>query len=121
MIASILKHCRNGLLYILTLPILVLALSIFAIIGIFEFIILGSKAIYYFFTGRNLFGDLPEDIKVKAILAEMSNPVTTLNLKEEVKEEVVENSYLTQNEEENYTETGVDISYTDNDDIGGEL
>ncbi len=68
MIQSILKKFLKGLLYIFILPGVLVILSFYSVIGIFMFVFLGIKAILLFFTGRNLFGDLPEDIKARQIL-----------------------------------------------------
>ena len=68
MIAAIIKKFVHGILYIFILPLLLIVLSVYAIIGVFMFVFVGLKAILLFFTGRNLFGDLPEDIKAKQIL-----------------------------------------------------
>ena len=68
MITAILKKFLRGVLYIFVLPLLLVVLSIYAVIGIFVFVFLGIKAIFLFFTGRNLFGELPEDIKARQIL-----------------------------------------------------
>lgn len=68
MFTDILKKCGRGLLYIITLPILLVVLSIYAVIGVIQFFVVGIKSIWYFFTGRNLFGEFPEDVKAREIL-----------------------------------------------------
>lgn len=68
MISSILKKFFRGVLYLFVLPLLCAVLAVYAVIGVFMFFFLGIKAIILFFTGRNLFGDLPEDIKARQIL-----------------------------------------------------
>ena len=68
MLTDILKKCGRGLLYIITLPILLLILAVYAVIGVIQFFFVGIKSIWYFFTGRNLFGEFPEDVKAREIL-----------------------------------------------------
>lgn len=64
----IFKKFLKGLQYLFTLPILVVVLSIVAVIGVGMFIFIGIKAIFLYFTGRNIFGEFPEDIKAKEII-----------------------------------------------------
>ena len=78
MFTDILKKCGRGLLYIVTLPILLLVLAVYAVIGIVEFFFVGIKSILYFFSGRNLFGEFPEDIKAREILE--GKNVTNINI-----------------------------------------
>lgn len=59
------KNLGKGLLYILVLPLLVVALAIYAVVALFIFLFLAIKGLVLFFTGRSLFGDLPEDIEAK--------------------------------------------------------
>ena len=82
MFGDILKKCGRGVLYIFTLPVLVVVLAIYGVIGVLEFFFVGIKSIWYFFTGRNLFGEFPEDIKAREILE--GKDVTSINI---VKEE----------------------------------
>ena len=64
---GILKGIAKGLGYFLLFPILVIAISLYAVIGLFVFLFQVGKLIFLFFTGRNLFGDLPEDEEVKRL------------------------------------------------------
>ncbi len=73
MLTTIFKHCRNGLIYICIVPAVLIMVLVYGLIGIVEFFIVGIRALIYFFSGRNLFGDLPEDVKVKEILAAQNN------------------------------------------------
>ena len=77
---TILKALGKGLLYVLLFPLLVAAVSLYGVFGIFVFLFTFGKMIYLFFTGRSLSSDLEEDIKVKAIIAKK-------NGEEEEKEE----------------------------------
>ena len=65
---SIFKKFGQGLLYILVLPIFLLAVIIFGIYGIGLFIVLMIKSIICFFKGKSLYEDLPEDIEAQRIL-----------------------------------------------------
>ena len=86
MLTDILKKCLRGLIYILTLPILLLVLSFYAVVGVIQFFYVGIKSIWYFFTGRNLFGEFPEDVKAREILE--GKEVTNINIiQEPIKEE----------------------------------
>ncbi|MBE6135903.1 MAG: hypothetical protein E7181_01385 [Erysipelotrichaceae bacterium] len=78
MLTDILKKCGRGVLYIITLPILLVVLSIYAVIGVIQFFYVGIKSIWYFFTGRNLFGEFPEDVKAREILE--GKEVTNINI-----------------------------------------
>ena len=78
MITEILKKCGKGFLYILTLPVLLVILAFYAVIGVVQFFYVGIKSILYFFTGRNLFGEFPEDIKAREILE--GKNVTNINI-----------------------------------------
>ena len=64
---NLLKSFGKGLLYILVLPVLLVILSVYIVIGVAMFIFVGIKGLILFFTGRN-FGELEEDIKARAIL-----------------------------------------------------
>jgi len=64
----------KGLLYLLVLPIFLVVITIVAIVGLFGFVYLFIKQIILFFTGRSLYADLPEDIKVKALLEPVEQP-----------------------------------------------
>jgi len=65
---SILKKFGQGILYLFVLPLLLVAVAIFGVYGIFLFIILMIKSIILFFKGKSLQSDLPEDIEAKRIL-----------------------------------------------------
>lgn len=72
----------KGLLYLFTLPGLIVILSVGAVVGIFYFFALGVKGIILFFQGKSLFKDLPEDIEVRRIKAS-NQPVVEEEKKEE--------------------------------------
>ncbi len=67
--ANFFKSFGKGILYILVLPVLLIALAVYLVISIFVFIFLFIKSIVLFFTGHSLQEDLPEDIEAKKRLA----------------------------------------------------
>ena len=66
--SNVFKSIGRGLLYIVLFPLILVAIAIYAVYGVGVFIFQLGKLIYLFFTGRTLNSDLPEDIKVKALL-----------------------------------------------------
>ena len=58
---NLLKTFGRGILYVLGLPFFILALLIFAVIGLFAFLFQAIKSIIFFFTGQRFFPELPED------------------------------------------------------------
>lgn len=79
------KSLAKGLLYFLAFPGIIIAVSVYAVFGVFVFLYQFGKLIYLFFTGRTLFTDLEEDRQVKAIIE--ANKID-VNQAEEVKEVV---------------------------------
>ena len=73
----LLKKFLKGLLYLVVLPLLLVSLCIYAVIGLVVFIIIGVKASILFFTGRNIFGRLPEDIKAEEIIKSKQQSLDT--------------------------------------------
>ena len=65
--ASLLKSFGKGCLYLLVLPVLLVILAVYAVLGVGMFVFVSIKGIILFFTGRS-FGELSEDIKARAIL-----------------------------------------------------
>lgn len=91
---NLLKSFGKGCLYILVLPLLLVILSVYAVIGIVMFIYMGVKAAILFFTGRN-FGELNEDIKARAILEGKQEEVVLTNVTmEEEKPEAPQNDFV---------------------------
>ena len=76
---GILKSIAKGLGYFFLFPILVIAIALYAVAGFFVIVYQFIKMIYLFFTGRNLFGDLPEDVEVKRLKAINNTEETSLN------------------------------------------
>lgn len=59
------KNFGKGILYVLVLPVIIVALAIYAVVALFVFIFLAFKGLILFFTGRSLYEDLPEDKEAK--------------------------------------------------------
>lgn len=87
------KNFGKGILYVLVLPFLLVILALYFGVSIIVFCYLGIKGIILFLTGRNLFGDFPEDIEAKRILNGESNSTSQV---EEVKP-IEENNSSTSN------------------------
>lgn len=75
------KTIAKGIGYFFLFPLLVIAITLYAVFGVFVFIFQFGKLIFLFFSGRNLFSELPEDVQVRTII-EANKP------SEEEKEEV---------------------------------
>lgn len=86
--SSLLKGFGKGILYLFTLPVLLIVLSFYSVIGLASFIFMFVKSVILFFTGRSLHDDLPEDKKAKEILNRQVG-----NIQEENKEPVQDNSF----------------------------
>lgn len=65
---SFFKSFGKGVLYILTLPAVLIVLVFYAIIGLITFLFLMIKSVILFFKGKTIFSELPEDIKAREIL-----------------------------------------------------
>jgi hypothetical protein len=59
------KNFGKGILYVLVLPLIIVALAIYGVVALFIFIYLAIKGLVLFFTGRSLYEDLPEDKEAK--------------------------------------------------------
>lgn len=66
--AGFFKSFGKGILYLFILPLLIVVLAFYGIIGLGGFIFMFFKSVVLFFTGRSLHDDLPEDKKAKEIL-----------------------------------------------------
>ena len=74
---GLLKAFGKGLLYVVGLPFFLLALLIFAVIGLLLFIYQIIRSIIYFFTGQKFFPELPEDkeLRLRKEAAERTNQI----------------------------------------------
>ena len=70
--ASIFKNIGKGIGYFFLFPGLLIAIALYAVFGLIVFIFQFFKLIFLFFSGRNLFSDLPEDIELKLIKEKQS-------------------------------------------------
>ena len=62
---DLLKAFGRGILYILCFPFFLVALAIFAVIGLLAFLFQLIKSIIFFFTGQKFFPELPEDKELR--------------------------------------------------------
>ena len=62
---GLLKAFGKGLLYVIGFPFFLLALLVFAVIGLLLFIYQIIRSIIYFFTGQKFFPELPEDKELR--------------------------------------------------------
>lgn len=65
---SFFKGILKGLFYVVFFPLGLIAISLYAIFGIFVFIYRLVRLAILFFTGRNLKNELPEDEEVRKLL-----------------------------------------------------
>jgi hypothetical protein len=78
-----LKTFAKGVLYVVTLPLMILILALFALCGMFYFIFLSIKSVVLFFQGKTIFTELEEDKKAKEILYGKTQEETTQDLDSE--------------------------------------
>ena len=83
---KIFKGIGKGIGYFFAFPGLLIAIAIYSVFGLIVFVFQFFKLIILFFTGRNLFSDLPEDIELKAKLTK-DEPKEEEENKEETKKE----------------------------------
>ncbi len=62
---DLLKAFGRGIIYVLCFPFFVVALAIFAVIGLLAFLFQLIKSIIFFFTGQKFFPELPEDKELR--------------------------------------------------------
>ena len=62
---NIFRNIGRGIGYFFAFPGIIIAVALYAIVGIFVFVFQFFKLVFLFFTGRTLFSDLPEDIELK--------------------------------------------------------
>ena len=74
---GLLKAFGKGLLYVVGLPFFLLALLVFAVIGLFLFIYQIIRSVIYFFTGQKFFPELPEDRELR-VRKEAANSATEI-------------------------------------------
>lgn len=85
---NIIKKFFQGIIYVITFPVFLFFLALFAIYGIFLMIQQFILFVYNFFTGRSVKGELPEDVRAKKIInGEDPDAVTTIIGQEKEPEE----------------------------------
>jgi len=62
---DLLKAFGRGILYVICFPFFLVALAIFALIGLLAFLFQLIKSIFFFFTGQKFFPELPEDKELR--------------------------------------------------------
>ena len=70
---GLLKMFGKGILYVIGFPFFVVALVLFGAVGVFLFIFQLIKSIFYFFTGRKFFPELPEDKELRLLKEKAAN------------------------------------------------
>jgi len=106
---GLLKAFGKGLLYVIGFPFFLLALAIFAVIGLFLFIYQIIRSIIYFFTGQKFFPELEEDkeLRLRKEAAERSNEIIDQPVEnhQEIITPLIEERPLVSEPEENSFET----------------
>lgn len=87
---SLLKTFGKGILYVIGLPFFLVALVLFGAVGLIAFIVQLFMSIFYFFSGRKFFPDLPEDLELRAL---REGPRVSDNDEEEKEEEPITQAY----------------------------
>ena len=71
---SLIKTFGKGILYVIGLPFFLLALLLFAVIGIFLFLFQIIRSVIYFFTGQKFFPELEEDKQLRLLKEKIAGP-----------------------------------------------
>ena len=87
---SLLKTFGKGILYVVGLPFFLVALVLFGAVGLVAFIVQLVMSIFYFFSGRKFFPDLPEDLELRAL---REGPRVSDNEDEEKEQEPIPQEY----------------------------
>ena len=82
---SLLKTFGKGILYVIGMPFFILALVLFAVIGIFLFLFQIIRSVIYFFTGQKFFPELEEDKQLR-LLKEKAAGLNSEEEEEQVEE-----------------------------------
>lgn len=89
--ANFFKVFGLGVLYVVTFPLMVLLLALYAAYCLIMFIYMGVRSIISFFSGGTPMGDMKEDVEAKRIL-----------LARKMKEEAIENILISPNSQFGY-------------------
>ena len=94
------KALGMGLLYVVTLPLIIVALAIGIVYCFILFLVLAVKALVSFFSGRSIFRDLEEDLLADRIYeANVVNAAASLQAAKVARVEA-ENQEVEEEEEE---------------------
>lgn len=72
------KALGKGIIYVITLPLLLVFLAIYFVVSLFSFLVIGIKGIILFFKGENIVGDLKEDVEAKKRMAILQDPLSLI-------------------------------------------
>ena len=78
-----LKIFGLGVLYVITLPLMLLVLAFYAAYGLLYFLFLSGKSVILFFKGKTVFSELEEDKKAKEILCGSSQKQVAISVTEQ--------------------------------------
>ena len=101
------KIFLQGLLYVVTLPLILLILALYGVYCVFVFIYIAIRSIVVFFMGGTPLGDLPEDVETKRILMQRAAATpenSTQALAEAITQsqmQIMQSFYAQQNQQQN--------------------
>ena len=114
---GLLKAFGKGLLYVVGLPFFLLALLLFAVIGLLLFIYQIIRSIIYFFTGQKFFPELPEDkeLRLRKEAANSANEIIDQPVEEhhDIIMPLIEEKPIVSEPEENSFETVEEACFKD--------
>lgn len=114
------KIFLQGLLYVVTLPLILLILALYGVYCVFVFIYIAIRSIVVFFMGGTPLGDLPEDVEAKRILMQRAAATpenSTQALAEAITQsqmQIMQNFYAQQNQQQNESVQPQDNFVTEN-------
>ena len=122
---GLLKAFGKGLLYVIGFPFFLLALAVFAVIGLFLFIYQIIRSIIYFFTGQKFFPELEEDkeLRLRKEAAERGNEIIDQPVEDhqEIITPLIEERPLVSEPEESSFETVEEACFKDEPSIKEEV
>ncbi len=101
------KIFLQGLLYVVTLPLILLVLAGYAVYCVFVFIYIAIRSVIVFFMGGTPLGDLPEDVEAKRILMQRATTTpenSTQALADAITQsqmQIIQTIYAQQNQQQN--------------------
>ena len=114
---GLLKAFGKGLLYVVGLPFFLLALLLFAVVGLLLFIYQIIRSIIYFFTGQKFFPELPEDkeLRLRKEAANSANEIIDQPVEEhhDIIMPLIEEKPIVSEPEENSFETVEEACFKD--------